>query len=835
MERIWQLLAYLEETASEYKGLLALAGTTATVLGLFIAPVQRRLRKYLQPTLPGPVLSDPAQGDHGPARYSMRAVELLGRDAELSRLKEFLRCDRSFAWMQIAGAGGQGKSRLTYELTLLARGKGWQAGLVETADLAAFRAKWLAWQPKCPHLLVLDYVIGREADIKAAIQTLAARSSELRKPVRILLLERQRWDHGGLGLPGSMSDGGAKHGFEGRAEWFLAIAERPDGNDPRLELTRFEDGIIELDRLSESDLIDITLRVAKLQGIEVNAAPSVIGERLGKIDSAGRPLYAYFLGQVLGAGGSVGPSWTRYDLLDATLDRDQGARWRAALGDTAPSLGDGSLAERLAVIATIAGGLDCTAAQRDGVILHADEQTRRQARVLTDAGTSSKGNNPSIIPSLQPDLLGEWLVLRAIQRGLPVEDVLGPAWRVNPEQTAAFLNRLAQDFPDYPSTADFLDFEPTSPAAAVALAGVTASIVWSLYRAARPIPECIVKALTDAAEGGDPRAMTRLGSLCWYGHSIALDRDRAVVWWRNAAKAGESGAMANLGYCYAHGEGVERDMSQALDWYRMGAEAGNGLAMANLGYCYAHGEGVERDKKRAVYWYERGAEAGNGFAIVNLGRCYEKGEGVAPDMAQALYWYRKGTEAGDGIAMVNLGICYENGEGVERDMAQALDWYRKGAKAGDGRAMAYLGVSYEKGAGVARDMAQAVDWYRKGAEAGDGKAMAYLGYCYEKGEGAARDMTQALDWYRKGAEAGDGVAMAGVGSCYEHGHGVERDLEQALMWYRKGADLASAQALDCYRKGVEEGSDVALRAARRLSATREVLGGGDEISSHGEG
>ncbi|AGA92304.1 hypothetical protein Thimo_3648 [Thioflavicoccus mobilis 8321] len=100
--------------------------------------------------------------------------------------------------MQIAGVGGQGKSRLGYELVLWAKERNWQAGLLDTDALDAFGGHWPNWQPKRPHLLVLDYVVGREDKIQPAIQTLAQRADELRRPVRLLLLERQRWDRGGL-------------------------------------------------------------------------------------------------------------------------------------------------------------------------------------------------------------------------------------------------------------------------------------------------------------------------------------------------------------------------------------------------------------------------------------------------------------------------------------------------------------------------------------------------------------------------------------------------------------------------------------------------------------
>jgi len=730
MDAAVDLLRSLEQFATAHKDLLEFLIAAGTVVGSLLFAAVWLKGKLWPPESADPKLSDPPVAERSLARYSTRAVELLGRDEAMARLQAFLACEGGFAWMQIAGVGGQGKSRLGYELTLRARDQGWRAGLLESGtDLEAFAEVRASWQPGQPHLIVLDYVVGRESQIGPIIQTLARRAEALRKPVRLLLLERQRWDRGGLGALGRSAGPGLAPGAEseGRADWFVKLAERHDGNDPALDATRFEDGVLELKRLEPPDLIAIVRRIAELEGAATAFPDPTIAERLQHIDSAGRPLYAYFLGQALAAGGPAGPGWSRDDLLDATLERDRGSRWQRFLGGSAPCLGDGSPAERIAVVATIAGGIDCAAAARRGLIPHADKDTRLQALVLTDGPISSGVSGPGqLVPALQPDLLGEWLVLRAFAEGLPAGEILDLAWRSAPDRTAAFLQRLAQDFPVHPVTAELLEREPPDALAADALARVATLIIYNLDRAHRPFPRPIVAALTASAQ------------------------------------AGNGTAMANLGVCYERGRGVERDPVQAVHWYRKGAEVGSGLAMTNLGVCYERGRGVERDPAQAADWYRKGAQAGDGGAIINLGLCCARGKGVERDPAQAVHWFRKGTAAGDGLAMANLGFCYARGEGVERDPAQAVHWYRKGAEAGDGLAMTNMGVCYERGQGVERDQPQAADWHRKGAEAGNGLAMANLGTCYLVGGGVERDLKQALDWYRRGVEVGDETASAGL-------------------------------------------------------------------------
>jgi hypothetical protein len=668
-DKLADLIDRLNEFGGQYEGfvisiaaLATVLALLATVLTLFSPLLLAWLRK---PKRQDPTFSNPPSAEGSLIRYNARAIELLGRGGAMEKLRAFLLADEPFLWMQIAGVGGQGKSRLGYELILWAQQQDWRAGLLDTPELQGFAPHhWPSWQPRQPHLLVLDYVIGREEEIKPVLQSLSKRATALRRPVRLLLLERQRWDRGGLPIldrSGGQSLGPSR-GNQGRAEWYLKLTERYDGNDPLLQATRYKDGLLELEHLEQQDLVAIVRRIARLaNSSEIALSDDIIAKQLQHIDADGRPLYAYLLGQALAdgadpSGGTSGPGWRRDDLLDNRLHRDQGSRWRQQLNQDTPCLGDGSDAERLAVIATIAGGLDCAAAARAGLPIPAhDAATRRSALILTDGPLGTGPSGPSQqIPPLQPDLLGAWFVLRAFDQGLPIADCLDLAWRHGPKQTAAFVLRIAQDFPEQPMSIAILEQDPPEGPATLALAGVAAALIWHLHRARRAFPPAVIKALAAAAADGDGQA------------------------------------MANLGFCYAQGQGVERDLEQAVDWYRKGAEAGNGRAMANLGFCYQQGQGVERDLEQAVDWYRKGAAAGDGRAMANLGVCYEQGHGVERDLEQAVDWYRKGAEAGDGRAMAVLGFCYEQGQGVERDWEIAFEWYRKGMDLGEEMAAAGL-------------------------------------------------------------------------------------------------------------------------------------------------
>jgi hypothetical protein len=598
-DKLADLIDRLNEFGGQYEGfvisiaaLATVLALLATVLTLFSPLLLAWLRK---PKRQDPTFSNPPSAEGSLIRYNARAIELLGRGGAMEKLRAFLLADEPFLWMQIAGVGGQGKSRLGYELILWAQQQDWRAGLLDTPELQGFAPHhWPSWQPRQPHLLVLDYVIGREEEIKPVLQSLSKRATALRRPVRLLLLERQRWDRGGLPIldrSGGQSLGPSR-GNQGRAEWYLKLTERYDGNDPLLQATRYKDGLLELEHLEQQDLVAIVRRIARLaNSSEIALSDDIIAKQLQHIDADGRPLYAYLLGQALAdgadpSGGTSGPGWRRDDLLDNRLHRDQGSRWRQQLNQDTPCLGDGSDAERLAVIATIAGGLDCAAAARAGLPIPAhDAATRRSALILTDGPLGTGPSGPSQqIPPLQPDLLGAWFVLRAFDQGLPIADCLDLAWRHGPKQTAAFVLRIAQDFPEQPMSIAILEQDPPEGPATLALAGVAAALIWHLHRARRAFPPAVIKALAAAAADGDGQA------------------------------------MANLGFCYAQGQGVERDLEQAVDWYRKGAEAGDGRAMAVLGFCYEQGQGVERDWEIAFEWYRKGMDLGEEMAAAGLRR-----------------------------------------------------------------------------------------------------------------------------------------------------------------------------------------------------------------------
>ena len=329
------------------------------------------------------------------------------------------------------------------------------------------------------------------------------------------------------------------------------------------------------------------------------------------------------------------------------------------------------------------------------------------------------------------------------------------------------------------------------------------------------------------AVDGMVEAQFALGSMYYFGWSIAENNQQAAYWYRKAAEQGHADAQSNLGGMYYEGKGVAQDYSTAAYWFRKAAEQGNAGAQYNLGIMYRNGYGVSQDYSTAAYWYRKAAEQGFAGAQYNLGNMYQNGEGVSQDYSTAAYWYRKAAEQGFVVAQYNLGIMYYNGYGVSQDYSTAAYWFRKAAEQGYADAQYNLGIMYHNGEGVSQDYSTAIKWYTTAANNNNSDAMLKLGDEYFKGKHVAQDYSLAKQWYIKYINSEnnplsstkknlgdicydeanysealkwylqydsdiDGIYQSyilnRIADCYFEGKGVKQDYELAEKWYKKTMD-----------------------------------------------
>lgn len=635
--------------------------------------------------------------------YSNPIIKVLGRDDEQKRLRNFLQEEKKgFEWLQLAGVGGQGKSRLAFDLVSKCP-QNWYAGFLPEKELGAFKARWEHWQPAKPTLIVIDYILGHEPDVKETLQTLAKRSDEFTVAVRMLLVERQRWDRGELVKQQSQQSNGDKytqfvpdHG--GKAHWFLQLNDRSGGDDVHLANTMHgknggpDEGVIELEQLSIKRLGDITRQVAKELGHKGPINDKDNEEFLGRIDKQGRPLYAYFLAHAINADGFQS-TWTLEDLLKETLLREYHQRWKSSFKTKPPAIGQNTKSMRYAVLATMIDGLECKK----------NLKAAKGALILCDGTRGDPALNSTLVPALLPDILGEYFVLLSFEKAMSAKSLAQKAWELSPAKMASFLQRCVQDFPSHDEVFDLLDLEPKQPEGQAAYAGVSATVVHYLISAEyQQFPQRLLEALNRAAKAKHVHAMSILGYLALEGIGMPRDPEAAADWFRNAAEAGDSAAMINLGVCYFQGAGVDLDHTKAVKWYREAAEVGDRYAMKVLADCYEQGRGVDVDWVEAMKWYRMAAEAGDSRTMFKLGVYYEQGRRTDVDLAEALKWYRMAAEVGHNGAMSILGEYLEEGRGVDADPDEALKWRRKAAEAGNSDAKEIL-VPYPDLPGLDQD------------------------------------------------------------------------------------------------------------------------------------
>ena len=729
-------------------------------------------------TIQNPPLG-PRPAERGLLHYASKdRLRIVGRDTEQRDLRDFINASEPFLWMQIAGVAGQGKSRLALELwNELApvdqseqhqafEGQVWTCGFFEQDRIEPFRDKWRSWLPDRNYLLIADYVVGQEDEVGHFISALAGRRKVFGDlKIRLLLVERQRWDRGvltDLRPRGSDADAFTFNQAEKTAIWYDRIRSRCQEaeilDECRFRPVDMDEGIIELEYLDPEHLKNLTKSTIKANGGSVYQADHQIEAQLRKIDPQGRPLYAYLLGKILAVRPDEVVSSSE-KLLSDVIENEWAKRWKPELGEETPILGDERPATTLAIIATILDGLDVGAELRRGTIsdeYHPDK-VKNSALVLTD-GPRSGGSRGAghLIPPLQPDLLGEWLIIASMKNGFrSMAEVMSLCWTIGSRRTSLFLKRLVQDFPTSDLTLELLTLSLNGSAAWDAMSEQVVLITETLDGEGIDPPASIMKLLDYAANSQElPMALNELASRHLRGKDVPIDHPEAVRLLKLSAAQRNPLGMFHLGVMYHVGQGVSLDAKKANYWFEKSAHAGHKIAMNNFGLYLLKGAAGEPDSVAAGYWFERSFEAGYIVALRNLVGMYSRGDVGAPGEVKIIDWHEQAAEAGDAECMYNLAVIYSQPKEFPPDIAKSMHWLSRAACAEFPPAMYNLGVDFYNGVGAEPDLVQALFWFEKAAESYHPRAMYNLATMYSNGDGVRRDLEKALFWFEKAAEAG---------------------------------------------------------------------------------
>ncbi len=504
--------------------------------------------------------------DNYPAHFSHGTIEIVGRETEIETLRRFINPEPGFRWLQLAGPSGLGKSRLAYELMSLA-GEQWTRGFLGSRDLEDFQGRtgsyraerWRQWTPHKPHLIIFDGVIGREADIGYAMDLMTERADDLTVPVRVLLIERQRWDRGGLKLASGESDDKLSPTLqmnEGISHWFSKINtptfNKWNKNDIASERFRFQSGVMVLQPISDNKSVEIVRKLVAARHDECAWSDDDIKHVLYNIDKSGNPLFCYWLSQRVVGKKMTNPRSEMLNLLEYVFSQHCQKRWdtsdheKVSWGDC-PKLSDDHPALRVALLATMTGFVDCQRLSQQGWGF-IDSLTRRQALALVDGpvdgGPVSFGK---FIPALEPDILGEWFVLTSLETTDVMEVLTRTAWEIAPAEMAKFLLRAIKNFPTHSVLKKILEFAAPTPQSASAYHRLVLKHLESTSDTSMFDPQKLAKCLENFANNGDTRSMYVLGYLYEIGNGLEESQEMALFWYNQALFHGDESMRSFLG------------------------------------------------------------------------------------------------------------------------------------------------------------------------------------------------------------------------------------------------------------------------------------------------
>lgn len=209
-------------------------------------------------------------------------------------------------------------------------------------------------------------------------------------------------------------------------------------------------------------------------------------------------------------------------------------------------------------------------------------------------------------------------------------------------------------------------------------------------------------------------AMGNLAILYADGNGVPQDYDEAFRLHEIAANEGNNKySQYHIGTFYLRGHSVKVDKLKAIQWLKKSADNGVSLAQFEVGLMYGNGDGVAQDYSKALKWFKKAADQNHSTANYNVGKIYYDGLGVTADQHEAFSWFMKAAKLGDTLAEVQVGYMYHYGRGTNQNYKTAMSWYQKAAKKNNGTAQFNIGVMCENGEGYAKDVQTAIAWYRK--------------------------------------------------------------------------------------------------------------------------
>lgn len=140
--------------------------------------------------------------------------------------------------------------------------------------------------------------------------------------------------------------------------------------------------------------------------------------------------------------------------------------------------------------------------------------------------------------------------------------------------------------------------------------------------------------LAKSANSGNPKALTKLGSLYIAGKLVTKDVGKGTELLLNAASQNYTPAMLVLGQVAL----MQSNYDQALEWFNKAANKQNASAYLELAHAYLQDKSPIYDPKAGFLWTLKAAQDGLIQAKTELANLYQKGVGVEANEELAKQW-----------------------------------------------------------------------------------------------------------------------------------------------------------------------------------------------------
>jgi TPR repeat protein len=347
-----------------------------------------------------------------------------------------------------------------------------------------------------------------------------------------------------------------------------------------------------------------------------------------------------------------------------------------------------------------------------------------------------------------------------------------------------------------------------------------------------------VKALEEEFARGNTSAAYLLGQAYELGNGVAVDKQKAVKFYRLSAtvdntgaliraavilkslkvdeaeqKIAAVGALTNLvsaverGDCsaanvlynlYYSGELGAKDTALAMRWYGIVAKTGNTRAAIQLGNYYRLGRGGQPDLQKALFYTEMAAKAGDPKGAFETGRAYGLGLGVAADIKRATQYLEQAGEGGADKAWVELSRLYSPEVTPDADLRLRFKYLERGSKvaAPDTALLEDYADALLNGIGTEPNQKAAISPLQTATDAGSAPAAWTLGqlYFYES-TSVQQDKKTGLKLIRFAATSGEPAAAAFLATLYRCGANVEQSSAKADLWQQRAGFFGNSTAM----------------------------------------